>query len=100
MPDPVRGERGEDATLLTLARGAASRTGGAGAAVRDDIGRTYVAGEVALRSLTLTPVQAAVAAAFSSGARRLEAVAIAGHAATAADRAVLAELGDPVVVMS
>ena len=67
----------EDAKLVTLARSARARTGGAeGAAVRDDIGRTYVAATVALPSLSLTALQAAVAAAVSSGVGRLEAAAI------------------------
>lgn len=67
----------EDAKLLTLARSARARTGSAeGAAVRDETGRTYVAGEVALPSLRLSALQAAVAAAASSGARILEAAAI------------------------
>lgn len=88
----------EDAKLVTLARSAAARTGGAGAAVRDDIGRTYVAGEVALAALRLTPVQAAVAAAVSSGARRVEAVGVFGADLTDDDTDLLRELGDPAVV--
>ena len=61
---------------MTLARSARARTGAAeGAAVRDDIGRTYAAATVDLPSLQLTALQAAVAAAVSSGADRLEAVA-------------------------
>jgi hypothetical protein len=67
----------EDAKLVTLARSARARTGAAeGAAVRDDIGRTYAAATVALPSLALTALQAAVAAAVSSGAQRLEAAAV------------------------
>jgi cytidine deaminase len=67
----------EDAKLVTLARSARARNAGAeGAAVRDEMGRTYVATTVALASLTLTAVQAAIAAAVSSGAHRLEAVAV------------------------
>jgi cytidine deaminase len=67
----------EDAKLVTLARSARARTGAAeGAAVRDDMGRTYAATTVALSSLTLTALQAAVAAAVSSGAQRLEAAAV------------------------
>ncbi|MDO3648559.1 cytidine deaminase [Nocardia mangyaensis] len=70
----------EDYKLLVLARGALARTGGAsGAAVRDTDGRTYVAGEVALTALPLTALQAAVAAAISSGAEGFEAaVVVAG----------------------
>ena len=60
----------EDAKIVTLARSARARTGAAeGAAVRDTDGRTYVAATVALPSLSLTALQAAVAAAVSSGAR-------------------------------
>ena len=67
----------EDAKLVTLARSARARTGAAeGAAVRDTDGRTYVAASVALPSLTLSALQAAVAAAVSSGVEGLEAAAI------------------------
>ncbi|WP_067654670.1 cytidine deaminase [Nocardia harenae] len=69
----------EDTKLLTLARGAMGRTGGAaGAAVRDTDGRTYAAGEVALQELRLTALQAAVAAAISSGAEGFEAAVVVG----------------------
>jgi cytidine deaminase len=67
----------EDAKIVTLARSARARTGAAeGAAVRDTDGRTYAAATVALPSLTLTALQAAVAAAVSSGAPGLEAAAV------------------------
>jgi cytidine deaminase len=67
----------EDAKLVTLARSARARTGAAeGAAVRDDMGRTYAAATVALASLSLTALQAAIAAAVSSGAQQLEAAVI------------------------
>ena len=70
-PDP------EDAKLVTLARSARARAGAAeGAAVRDDIGRTYAAATVALPSLRLSALQAAVAAAVSSGSDRLEAACV------------------------
>jgi cytidine deaminase len=73
----------EDAKLVTLARSARARTGAAeGAAVRDDMGRTYVAASVALPSLTLSALQAAVAAAVSSGVQRLEAAAVVTEADT------------------
>ncbi|MFC6013287.1 cytidine deaminase [Nocardia lasii] len=69
----------EDNKLLVLARGAQGRTGGAsGAAVRDTDGRTYAAGEVALTTLRLTALQAAVAAAISSGAEGFEAAVVLG----------------------
>ena len=83
----------EDAKLVTLARSARSRTRAAeGAAVRDDIGRTYAAATVALPSLQLTALQAAVAAALSSGSDRLEAACVVSdsEALGDADRAVLA----------
>jgi hypothetical protein len=89
----------EDEKLVTLARSARARTGGAeGAAVRDDIGRTYVAATVALPALSLTALQAAVAAAASSGATVLEAaVVVTPDAEADLDRAALEGLGDPAV---
>jgi hypothetical protein len=67
----------EDRKIVTLARSARARTGAAeGAAVRDTDGRTYAAATVALPSLALTALQAAVAAAVSSGAPGLEAAAV------------------------
>ncbi|MCW2716326.1 MAG: hypothetical protein QOG20_5161 [Pseudonocardiales bacterium] len=72
----------EDLKIVTLARSSRARTGGVeGAAVRDTDGRTYAAATVALPSLQLTALQAAVAAAVSSGAPGLEAAAVV----TAAD---------------
>lgn len=70
----------EDAKLVVLARAAMARAeAGAGAAVRDVDGRTYVAAPVALSALELTGLQAAVAAAVSSGATGLQAaVLVAG----------------------
>ncbi|MBF6301448.1 cytidine deaminase [Nocardia amamiensis] len=69
----------EDNKLVVLARGALARTGGAsGAAIRDTDGRTYAAGEVNLTALRLTALQAAVAAALSSGAEGFEAAAVVG----------------------
>jgi hypothetical protein len=67
----------EDAKLVTLARSARARSGAEeGAAVRDSDGRTYAAATVVLPSLALTALQAAVAAAVSSGVRTLEAAAV------------------------
>ena len=69
----------EDDKLLVLARGAMGRTGGgSGAAVRDTDGRTYAAGTVELKALPLTALQAAVAAAISSGAEGFEAAVLVG----------------------
>jgi predicted anti-sigma-YlaC factor YlaD len=87
----------EDEKLVTLARSARVRTGGAeGAAVRDDIGRTYVAATVALPALSLTALQAAVAAAASSGVTVLEAAVVVTPDAEV-DREVLDGLGAPLV---
>jgi hypothetical protein len=87
----------EDEKLVTLARSARARTGAAeGAAVRDDIGRTYVAASVALPALSLSALQAAVAAAASSGVSTLEA-AVVVTAAVDVDGGVLYGLGDPVL---
>ena len=86
----------EDAKLVVLARSAAVRSGGTGAAVRDDIGRTYLAGPVAVGPLRLGAVEAAVAQAFASGVTRLRAVAVVGDEQP--DPTLLAAVGDPVVV--
>ncbi|WP_091324100.1 cytidine deaminase [Geodermatophilus ruber] len=79
MPDLAA----EDAKLVTLARSARGRTGAPeGAAVRDTDGRTYLAASVDLPSLQLSALQAAVAAAASSGVVGLEAAAIVSAADT------------------
>jgi hypothetical protein len=84
----------EDAKIVTLARASRGRTGAAeGAAVRDTDGRTYTAATVALPSLALTALQAAVAAAVSSGAAGLEAAAVV-TGADEVDPASLAAVGD------
>ncbi len=84
----------EDAKLVTLARSARGRTGALeGAAVRDTDGRTYLAATVALPSLTLSALQAAVAAAVSSGVDALEAAAIVS-AAEQVEQAGLAAVHD------
>jgi hypothetical protein len=67
----------EDVKLVTLARSSRGRTGAPeGAAVRDTDGRTYLAASVDLPSLKLSALQAAVAAAVSSGVEGLEAAAV------------------------
>jgi hypothetical protein len=67
----------EDAKLVTLARSVRARTRAAeGAAVRDDIGRTYAAATVDLTALRLTALQAAVAAAVSSGSTTIDAACV------------------------
>lgn len=90
-PEPTA----EDAKLVTLARSARARSQAAeGAAVRDDMGRTYAAATVALPSLQLSALQAAVAAAVSSGSDRLEAAVVVTDSFDLAheDRAVIADL--------
>ena len=84
----------EDAKLVTLARSARGRIGAPeGAAVRDTDGRTYVAASVSLPSLTLSALQAAVAAAVSSGVEGLEAAAVVSDA-DAVEAAGLAAVHD------
>ena len=84
----------EDAKLVTLARSARGRTGAPeGAAVRDTDGRTYLAATVDLPSLQLSALQAAVAAAVSSGVTGLEAAAVVTDAA-AVEEAGLAAVRD------
>ncbi|MFE9216980.1 cytidine deaminase [Streptomyces lavendulae] len=88
----------EDSKIITLARSARARNGvPEGAAVRDETGRTYVAGTVELESLKLSALQAAVAMAVASGARSLEAAAVvsAADAPAEADRAAVRDLGGP-----
>src|SRR6478735_11016302 len=92
----------EDAKLVTLARGARGRAAATeGAAVRDDDGRTYAAATVDLPSLRLTALQAAVAAAVSSGAQALEAAAVVGTSddLDEASIAAAADLGTPVIIL-
>ncbi|MFG2285426.1 cytidine deaminase [Streptomyces sp. NPDC048595] len=88
----------EDRKIITLARSARARNGvPEGAAVRDETGRTYVAGTVALDSLKLSALQTAVAMAVASGATSLEAAAVVTDAegAADADRAAVRDLGGP-----
>ncbi|MEU3449588.1 cytidine deaminase [Streptomyces thermolilacinus] len=88
----------EDRKIITLARSARARNGvPEGAAVRDETGRTYVAGTVALESLRLSALQTAVAMAVASGAKSLEAAAVVSEAeaVTDADRAAVRDLGGP-----
>ncbi|MFI2432083.1 cytidine deaminase [Streptomyces sp. NPDC018693] len=88
----------EDRKIVTLARSARARNGvPEGAAVRDDTGRTYVAGSVDLPSLRLSALRTAVAMAVASGAKSLEAAAVVGEEAEVAaeDRAAVADLGGP-----
>ncbi|WP_103503842.1 MULTISPECIES: cytidine deaminase [unclassified Streptomyces] len=86
----------EDRKIITLARSARARNRvPEGAAVRDDMGRTYVAGTVALPSLRLSALRTAVAMAVASGAASLEAAAVVSEAAElpAEDLAAVRDLG-------
>ena len=88
----------EDRKIVTLARSARARNGvPEGAAVRDDTGRTYVAGTVALPSLGLSALQTGVAMAVAWGAMSLEAAAVVTDAESASDedRAAVRDLGGP-----
>ncbi|MGC0382546.1 cytidine deaminase [Streptomyces ambofaciens] len=88
----------EDRKIVTLARSARARNGvPEGAAVRDETGRTYVAGTVALDSLRLSALRTAVAMAVASGAKSLEAAAVVTESgsASAEDRAAVRDLGGP-----
>jgi hypothetical protein len=88
----------EDRKIVTLARSARARNAvPEGAAVRDETGRTYVAGTVELASLRLSALQTAVAMAVASGAKSLEAAAVVteADAAAAADLAAVRDLGGP-----
>ncbi|WP_188940073.1 cytidine deaminase [Nakamurella endophytica] len=89
----------EDRKLFTLARGAMGRAGAAqGAAVRDVDGRTYAAASVALPSLRLTALQAAVALAVASAATGLEAAVLVGGALDDESLAAAADLDTPLVL--
>jgi len=92
----------EDLKLVTLARGAKGRAGSPqGAAVRDEDGRTYAAAGVALPSLKLTALQAAVAIAVASGATGLEAAVVVGGAGVDDDSLAAArEFAAPVVLLA
>ncbi|MEV7347165.1 cytidine deaminase [Streptomyces sp. NPDC093544] len=86
----------EDRKIVTLARSARARNGvPEGAAVRDETGRTYVAGSVELPSLRLSALRTAVAMAVASGAKSLEAAAVVTEAEAAAeeDLAAVRDLG-------
>ncbi|CAM5413717.1 cytidine deaminase [Streptomyces aurantiogriseus] len=96
----------EDRKIVTLARSARARNGvPEGAAVRDETGRTYVAGTVDLPSLRLSALRTAVAMAVASGAKSLEAAAVVtdADAVSTEDLAAVRDLGGagtPVLVAS
>lgn len=80
----------EDEKLVTLARAARARAlvrtmPAAGAAVRDDMGRTYAAASVEVDGASVTALQLAVASAISSGARAFEAAAVVSEDTTPDD---------------
>jgi len=90
----------EDLKLITLARANRARAQAPeGAAVRDEMGRTYSAATVVLPSLNVTALQLAVAMAASSGAERLEAAAlVSGSAPQLADLEAVRDLGPDATV--
>lgn len=90
----------EDNKLVVLARGAMGRAeASSGAAVRDQDGRTYAGAPVNLAALQLTALQAAVAAAVSSGAVGLEAAVLLGGSADDAGIAAVRELSAEAAVI-
>ena len=89
----------ENEKIIVLARSARVRLSAAeGAAVRDTTGRTYVATTVALPSLQLSAVRAAIVMAVGGGADGLEAVAVVSGSdkpPQAEDLAAVSDLGGP-----
>ena len=90
----------EDLKIINLARSTRARVAASeGAAVRDEIGRTYTAAAVALPSLRLSALRLAVAMAVSSGAHKLEAAALVSDGELdPGDLAVLRDLGPDATV--
>lgn len=67
----------EDDKLAVLAKGARSRVQAkAGAALRDETGRTYASAQVEIGSLKLSAVEMVVAQAVASGSTGVESVVI------------------------
>lgn len=76
----------EDKKLVTLARATRARTNAAaGAALRDQDGRTYAAATVDLPSLKVSAIGVCVAMAVASGSTGVEAVVVLGEADPSAD---------------
>jgi hypothetical protein len=90
----------EDLKIINLARSTRARVAASeGAAVRDEIGRTYTAAAVALPSLRLSALRLAVAMAVSSGAHKLEAAALVSDGELdPGDLAVVRDLGPDATV--
>lgn len=91
----------EDAKLVTLARGARARIGAIeGAAVRDDMGRTYSGASVHVGELRLSALQLAAAQAAAAGARGIEAAALVSAAGPSpGDLACIRALGGAQVLV-
>ncbi|MEE6138066.1 cytidine deaminase [Mycobacterium sp. 050128] len=90
----------EDAKLVVLARAAMAHAHARSAAsVRDVDGRTYAAAPVDLSALRLTGLQAAVAAAVSSGATGLEAAVLVAGSADDAGIAAVRELSPTAAII-
>ena len=86
----------EDTKLITLARGARGRIAAVqGAAVRDDMGRTYAGASVASGALMLSALQLAVAQAIAAGARGIEAAVVCGAAGVDDDIAAVRDFSGP-----
>jgi hypothetical protein len=101
QPGPDGQPGPEDLKIITLARAARARvTATEGAAVRDEIGRTYAAAAVALPSLRMSALLLAVAMAVSSGAGSLEAAALVNDsdAPDPADLAAVRDVGPGAVI--
>lgn len=82
----------EDAKLVTLARGARGRIGASqGAAVRDEMGRTYAGATVERDHLKVSALELAVAQAIAAGATGLECAVVVGG--TDIDTACVVDLG-------
>ncbi len=77
---PVNNELGaEDAKLITLAMGARGRIAATeGAAVRDEMGRTYSGASIRVGEFQLSAIELAIAQSVAAGARGLELAVILG----------------------
>jgi hypothetical protein len=85
----------EDAKLLTLAKAALARINApSGAAVRDELGRTYASASVDIPALQISAIDLVVAQAVASGATGFEAAVILGAPADI-NLAAVREIGGP-----